>query len=89
MMAQAGRDPLLWAALYVANIDAPNAGEYCLRCHTPKGWLAGRSTAADGSGLELEDIHNGVACAVCHRMVDPQPNASDETNTIDANIRSS
>jgi hypothetical protein len=30
MMSQSGRDPLMWAALHVANIDAPNAGEFCL-----------------------------------------------------------
>jgi hypothetical protein len=50
-MAQAGRDPLMWAALEIANRDAPNSGEYCLRCHTPKGWLEGHSQAADGSLL--------------------------------------
>ena len=43
MMAQSGRDPLMWAALAVANQDAPNSGETCLRCHLPKGWLEGRS----------------------------------------------
>ncbi len=88
MMSQAGRDPLMWAALYVANIGAPNAGEYCLRCHTPKGWLESRSLLADGSALRPEDISNGVACAVCHRMVDPVPSTGDEAAAIDASIRS-
>ena len=45
MMAQSGRDPLMWAALAVANQDAPHSGETCLRCHLPKGWLEGRSAA--------------------------------------------
>lgn len=42
MMANATRDPLFWAALDVANKDFPGAGDFCLRCHTPRGWLEGR-----------------------------------------------
>jgi hypothetical protein len=47
MMANATRDPLFWAALDVANADgaangALGIGDYCLRCHTPEGWLGGR-----------------------------------------------
>lgn len=47
MMANATRDPLFWAALDVANADgaangAEGIGEWCLRCHTPKGWHEGR-----------------------------------------------
>jgi len=87
LMSQSGRDPLMWAALHVANIDAPNAGEFCLRCHTPKGWYAGRSHPADGSALEPEDINSGVACALCHRMVDPIPSTSDEAVLLDQAIR--
>lgn len=55
MMAQAGRDPVFWAALEVANKDANGVGDYCLRCHVPKAWLEGRSHPADGSGLCGED----------------------------------
>jgi uncharacterized repeat protein (TIGR01451 family) len=87
MMSQAGRDPLMWAALAAANHDAPDVGDYCLRCHTPKGWLEGRSHPADGLALQREDISNGVTCAVCHRMVDPQPTAS-EAFWIDQSVRS-
>jgi uncharacterized repeat protein (TIGR01451 family) len=87
MMGQAGRDPLMWAALHVANVDAPNAGEYCLRCHTPKGWFEGRSHPPDGSALQGEDINSGVACALCHRMVDTVPSESDEAKDLDADIR--
>jgi hypothetical protein len=72
MMAQAGRDPLLWAALAVANQDAPHAGETCLRCHLPKGWLEGRSAPEDGTAMTAED-RQGVQCGVCHRLVDPLP----------------
>jgi hypothetical protein len=72
MMAQAGRDPLMYAALAVANQDASFAGETCIRCHLPKGWLEGRSAAADGTLLTADDRH-GVQCSVCHRLVDPFP----------------
>ncbi len=46
MMANATRDPLFWAALDIANHDAASigkagVGDYCLRCHTPRGWLNG------------------------------------------------
>lgn len=71
MMGQAGRDPVFWAAFAVAQNDAVDAGEYCLRCHTPKGWYEGRSEPADGSALNPEDISAGLACEVCHRMIDP------------------
>lgn len=87
MMSQAGRDPLMWAALSVANADAPNSGDYCLRCHTAKGWLEGRSHPADGSALQGEDIAAGVSCALCHRLVDPVPSTTDQAVAIDADIR--
>jgi hypothetical protein len=72
MMAQSGRDPLNRAAIAIANQDAEDSGETCLRCHLPKGWLEGRSAAADGSQMTAADRH-GVQCSVCHRMVDPVP----------------
>jgi hypothetical protein len=70
LMAQASRDPVFLAALSIANQDAPNSGETCLRCHSPMGWHAGRSTPPDGSGLKGQDLE-GVSCSICHRMVDP------------------
>jgi hypothetical protein len=74
MMSQAGRDPLFWAALHVAEQDAPGAGSYCLRCHTPKGWYEGRSHPFDGSALQPVDISAGLACEVCHRSISPKGN---------------
>ncbi len=72
MMGQAGRDPVFYAALAIANQDAANSGEWCLRCHAPGAWLDGRSTPSDGSALDnnLGDL-DGVTCNLCHRMVDP------------------
>ena len=87
MMSQAGRDPLMWAALFVANADAPSSGDYCLRCHTAKGWLEGRSHPADGSVLQGEDIAAGVSCVLCHRLVDPVPSTTDQAVAIDTSIR--
>jgi len=87
MMSQAGRDPLLWAALATANADAPGAGDYCLRCHTSRGWLEGRSHPPDGSALSSADLDNGVACHLCHRLVDPVPSTGDEAVAIDLAIR--
>src|SRR3972149_331961 len=86
-MSRSGRDPLLWAALAVANQDAPGAGEFCLRCHTPSGWLAGRSHTANGSALLPEDVNSGVSCALCHRLVDPVPSTGAPTAPIDQQIR--
>ncbi len=67
MMAQSMRDPLFWAALDVANADIPGVGDYCLRCHTPQGWLDGRvskttiGTVVNGAnGCLLEGTHDAA-----------------------------
>ncbi len=70
MMAQATRDPLFWATVAIAEQDFDGAGDFCIRCHSPDGWLAGRSTPTDGSGLNQNDLH-GVSCDLCHAMVNP------------------
>lgn len=70
MMAQAARDPLFHACLAIANQDAAFAGDLCIRCHSPGGWISGRSEPTDGSALTLQD-RDGIGCSVCHRMVDP------------------
>jgi hypothetical protein len=89
LMAQAGRDPLMWAALEIANRDAPDSGEYCLRCHIPKGWLEGHSQPADGSLIQPADLDSGVGCTICHRMVEPEPvdGSLDEASTYDSAVR--
>lgn len=78
LMGHAGRDPLYLAAQAVANQDIPNAGDFCIRCHYPVGWLEGRSKPFDGSKLTSVD-GDGLFCDFCHRMVDP---LSDETKTL-------
>lgn len=70
MMAQASRDPLFEACMAIANQDAPDSGDLCLRCHIPKGWLGGRSVPTDGTQM-LDSDMSGVSCDFCHRMVDP------------------
>ena len=70
MMAQASIDPLFTACLAVANQDAPDSGDICIRCHIPRGWYQGRSVPTDGSAIEADDLR-GVSCDFCHRMVDP------------------
>jgi FlgD Ig-like domain/Bacterial Ig domain len=70
MMGQAARDPLFYACVAIAEQDAPSSGDICIRCHTPSGWLGGRSTPTNGSGITSTD-RDGVACDDCHRMVDP------------------
>jgi len=93
MMGQATRDPLWLASMAVAAQDSiwalgnPNAADLCLRCHTPTGWLGGRSDPVNATALRanLGDFE-GVNCAVCHLMVDPfpglglQPGLSPETD---------
>jgi hypothetical protein len=82
MMAHSSKDPLFWAALAIAEQDfLPNAdpnlrggaGDFCLRCHMPNGWLGGRSTPTDGSGMIAATDSFGVECEHCHLLVNPDP----------------
>jgi len=76
MMAQAARDPLFWASVAVAAQDSiwatgrPNATDICIRCHSPGGWLGGRSDPTNGAALVGDDF-DGVACGSCHKTYDP------------------
>lgn len=73
MMANAARDPIFYAALAIANQDASPSnplpsnplpgnpgylgGDYCLRCHSPAGFLDGHTMANPPATI------NGVAAA--------------------------
>ncbi len=70
MMAHASIDPLFEANLAIANQDARNSGDLCLRCHIHTGWVMGRSVPTDGRAM-LNSDKVGVSCDLCHRMVDP------------------
>ena len=70
MMAQASIDPIFKANMEIANQDAPDSGDLCLRCHLPRGWLQGRSVPTDGSAMLASD-ESGVSCDLCHRLLDP------------------
>lgn len=70
MMAHAGRDPVFWAAVAVAEQDFDGAGDLCIRCHSPIGWYGGRSVPTDGSALTGDDF-DGVSCEVCHKLTNP------------------
>lgn len=61
MMANATRDPLFFAALDIANNDLPGVGDYCLRCHTPRGWLMGH-VVKPGFGPPNDPVKGAAAC---------------------------
>ena len=70
LMANATRDPLFWAALDVAERDVPGVGDWCLRCHTPTGWLNGHVSkngkggfVAGTNGCLLQGDHDDIDSA--------------------------
>jgi hypothetical protein len=69
-MGNAGRDPIFWSTLAIAEQDFDGAGDLCIRCHSAGGWIAGRSTPTDGSGLNQNDS-DGIDCETCHRATNP------------------
>jgi len=71
MMANAGRDPIFWATVAIAEQDFDGSGDLCIRCHSTAGWHAGRSTPTDGSGLSPTSDADGVECDNCHKMTNP------------------
>ena len=66
-MGNAGRDPIFWATMAIAEQDFDGAGDLCIRCHSTGGWYGGRSTPTDASGLAASDS-DGVDCDTCHSM---------------------
>ena len=77
-MAEAG-DPVVRAALVIAEQDAAFVGSSCLRCHAPTAWAQNHvqfntdpNSTGYGASLPLvgDDLQS-VSCTTCHRMVDP------------------
>jgi len=81
-MASAARDPVFRAnQVGVNNVvkavtGQDGAGNVCMRCHSPNGWLSGRfdptlGGKADGSNMMnsilLSTDGEGVMCETCHR----------------------
>ncbi len=66
-MGNAGRDPIFWATMAIAEQDFDGVGDLCIRCHSTGGWYGGRSTPTDASGLAASDS-DGVDCDTCHSM---------------------
>ncbi|MEW5853266.1 MAG: hypothetical protein AB2A00_31080 [Myxococcota bacterium] len=81
LMNLATVDPFFLAALEIAFADDPAASQLCVRCHSPVGWMNGRSLPSDGSGLVPTD-KEGIACDVCHRAV-PAPTANPDAGYFD------
>ncbi|MGD8853014.1 MAG: Ig-like domain-containing protein [Gammaproteobacteria bacterium] len=82
MMSHAGRDPIFWATLAIAEQDFDGSGDICLRCHMPGTWLDGRSVPTDGSGATRQgDGEWGVQCDLCHRLVNPDGTEHPGTQT--------
>jgi cytochrome c2 len=71
MMSHAGRDPIYWATVAIAEQDFDGAGDLCIRCHTMGGWLAGQSTPTDASTLTDGQAVAAVGCDVCHKITNP------------------
>ena len=69
-MGNAGRDPIFWATLAIAEQDFDGAGDLCIRCHSAGGWYGGRSVPTDGSGLAQSD-DDGIDCDTCHTATNP------------------
>jgi len=83
-MASAARDPVFRANQIIVNqavteaTGTDGAGNMCMRCHSPNGWLSGRfdptlNGAADGSTMIhtilLSTDDEGIMCETCHRSL--------------------
>ncbi len=69
-MSMAGRNPLFYAQMTLANQDTDTAGYFCLRCHVPMSFVTGNAADPTGNSLDHRDF-DGVSCHFCHSMVDP------------------
>lgn len=82
-MGNAGRDPIFWATMAIAEQDFDGVGDLCIRCHSTGGWYGGRSTPTDASGLATSDS-DGVDCDTCHSMTNTDN--SEHQGTMNGNF---
>jgi hypothetical protein len=82
MMANATRDPLFWAAVDVANNDVPGVGDFCIRCHAPKGFYNGHTK--DASGVNSTDYANG--CGLGGSITQTNQAASNEYEGVECHF---
>lgn len=83
-MASAARDPVFRANQIGVNntikavTGQDGAGNVCMRCHSPNGWLSGRfdptmGGSADASNMIMSILAStdaeGIMCETCHRAV--------------------
>ncbi len=83
-MASAARDPIFRAAQISANNTVKavtgddGAGNVCMRCHSPNGWLSGRFDPTMGGKADASNMiqsillstdSEGISCETCHRAV--------------------
>lgn len=72
MMANATQDPLFLATLTDSNQSVPGIGQFCLRCHSPQAFAAGRADTGTTAMLDpVQGDLDGVHCDGCHRSMDP------------------
>ena len=69
MMSHAGRDPIFWATVAIAEQDFDGSGDLCIRCHTMGAWVGGRSTPTDGSSLTIAMRYRSVSIATGVREI--------------------
>ncbi|MEE9386062.1 MAG: multiheme c-type cytochrome [Nannocystaceae bacterium] len=69
MMSNAARDPVFWAGVAIAAQDSPGGTEACVRCHSPRGFLAGQGHVTTLEALDPE-FRDGISCETCHRMIE-------------------
>jgi hypothetical protein len=70
LMGLAAHDPLFWAQLATARQDLEGVGPFCVRCHIPAATITDQLDATEPGELEYL-AGDGVACHICHSMVDP------------------
>ena len=83
MMRNAMRDLLFLATMEIATQDADSSADLCTRCHTPTGWLSGRSEPPDNPDLIGED-YSSVNCLFCHRALMPADPPQSNPYPLDA-----